>query len=32
MPAAITKRIDGRSAADHLAAITRYRSAVADPL
>ena len=26
------KRIDGRSAADHLAAITRYRKAVADLL
>ena len=26
------KRIDGRSAAEHLAAITRYRAAVADLL
>jgi len=26
------KRIDGRSAADHLAAITQYREAVADLL
>jgi hypothetical protein len=26
------KRIDGRSAADHLAATTRYRNAVADLL